>query len=52
MQGFAQPRTLSGENFRQQTKYSSLSPGKKFRQIKVKVCLVEGQVNPRGKQVI
>ena len=49
--------TLSGEifggqNFRHQTKKSSLSPREKSRPIKVKVSLVEAQVKLRGKKVI
>ena len=41
-----------GRNFRHQTKSSSLSPYEKFRPRKVKVSLVEVQVNLRGKQAI
>ena len=49
--------TLSGEsfvgrNFRHLTKNSSLSPDEKFRPIKVKVSLVEVQMNLRWKKVI
>ena len=42
----------SGEIFRHQTKNSSLSPDEKFRPVKVKVSLVEVQMNLRGKKVI
>ena len=41
-----------GRNVRHQTKNSSLSPGETFCQIKVKLFLVEVQVNLRGYQVI
>ena len=39
-------------NSRRQTKNSSLSPEEKFRPRKVKVSLVEVQVNLKGKQAI
>ena len=50
-------KTLSGETIRRAKfsslkENSSLSPDEKFRPIKVKVSLVEVQMNLRGKEVV
>ena len=51
-QNFSRAKLFGGRNFRYQTKNSSLSPNENFRPIKVKVSLVELQVNLKGQQVV